>query len=1282
MPLVSTGAITLIDVNDGLNARLTSDSAQVSTLADGTGGVYTGCVTTMQVFQGAAEDSSNWAFTVAYAGGLTGSLAANTLTISGLTGDAGYADITATRVGYPSLTCRYTVVKSKQGELGPTIALLPGGPGFTFVDGVATPASQTISFTLVRKDTSLPVTFYASDGVTLSTDSTRGLLLNYLAGVPSTGAGDTAYLDVSTFGTRSQVTVTAVVGDLSTSYTVARLDRSTAEAGATRNVSRGNWANGENYAKGDMVLYGGYGWVCLVAHQSSGIVTPPTYPTTSNTYWQLTAYKGADAVTAALTASSYVVKVNQDGTLTPSSIAFTAIGQNQTGSATFTVTSGTATLTGSGDTRTMAASSLATETATVQITWNGITDSITVVKVREGTNAISIVVSNEAHVLPAETGGNVTSYTGSGTTVQVYEGSTALTASASLTTAAFRLGTVTQSPASTITVGATSYAGTTATIAQHSAMAAGTDTVTLTIPVTVYRSDGTSVVINKNQTVSKAKQGAVGNTGPTGATGAAGVRGTITTSAATAGTAWVDSQADAAISAAGGSAPLTGDIVTLFNSSVGFSQTRVRSSGGTWTTLTAIFGGDVIVNGTVATSKLIVTDTTNMVDDWSLEYGGGSWENSAKAYIATITSPRLGGSKGFVVSGNGTIQDLRYAFVDTKPGDEWYAECWIRKETATTTGTIGLYATVTLDGASPGYPTFQSLAVSSLTQGVWTKVSGTIVVPAGANRLILRPSVRNDVTSGTFTFDDFALRRRNEGSLIVDGSISSDKLSAGSVIAGKIAAAAVGANEIAAGVITASKLVVGTLNGNLVPNSQAIEGVTSWQQIEGTGGTLAQNTSWYSAGRTGFNLTKASTSVTTAYGCAAFPVKPGKTYGVRVVGGASASSGGGLYHRINYAASLPVSGYIDSGNRTSYTDLLGNGAVTTGPTEYVYSWTCPAGVFWASFAYYSWTGAATTVYFSEVEVREQNTGVFIGDGVITGTKVAASTITGTNIAGSTITGTNIAADTITAGNIAAAAITTSELAAGAVTASKIAVGDFANLLQNSDLRSGNLDGWTRLTASGGSSVTAAFGTNWPSAYGLLLFRATGNSAELSIVNGNSSFDDTNMTEGIYVAPGDQLHFEAYVWTPDTSTLTGVDVVMRTNSTTITNMTPNALTNCSNSGNLMVSNAASGFRKISGFFTNDSGAQGKAYFRFWHASTAQQNKGVYFFAPVVRRRNAGELIVDGSITATKINVVNLGAISATVGLLRTATSGARMEIESNQIRVYDSSNVMRMRMGIW
>lgn len=51
-----------------------------------------------------------------------------------------------------------------------------------------------------------------------------------------------------------------------------------------------------------------------------------------------------------------------------------------------------------------------------------------------------------------------------------------------------------------------------------------------------------------------------------------------------------------------------------------------------------------------------------------------------------------------------------------------------------------------------------------------------------------------------------------------------------------------------------------------------------------------------------------------------------------------------------------------------------------------------------------------------------------------------------------------------------------------------------------------------------------------------------------------------------------------------------------------------------------------------------------------------------------------------VTAGKISVSQLDAITATIGTLRTATSGARTEISDNVIKVYDSSNVLRVKIG--
>ena len=63
-------------------------------------------------------------------------------------------------------------------------------------------------------------------------------------------------------------------------------------------------------------------------------------------------------------------------------------------------------------------------------------------------------------------------------------------------------------------------------------------------------------------------------------------------------------------------------------------------------------------------------------------------------------------------------------------------------------------------------------------------------------------------------------------------------------------------------------------------------------------------------------------------------------------------------------------------------------------------------------------------------------------------------------------------------------------------------------------------------------------------------------------------------------------------------------------------------------------------------------------------------------------SVGNTALAGGITAAKLSVTSLSAITATIGTLRTATTGARVEIKDNIIEVYDSANTLRVRLGIW
>lgn len=60
----------------------------------------------------------------------------------------------------------------------------------------------------------------------------------------------------------------------------------------------------------------------------------------------------------------------------------------------------------------------------------------------------------------------------------------------------------------------------------------------------------------------------------------------------------------------------------------------------------------------------------------------------------------------------------------------------------------------------------------------------------------------------------------------------------------------------------------------------------------------------------------------------------------------------------------------------------------------------------------------------------------------------------------------------------------------------------------------------------------------------------------------------------------------------------------------------------------------------------------------------------------------KMLAAKAVTADKLAVTSLSAITARIGKLETATSGARTVIQDNLIQVFDSNNMLRVRMGVW
>lgn len=86
---------------------------------------------------------------------------------------------------------------------------------------------------------------------------------------------------------------------------------------------------------------------------------------------------------------------------------------------------------------------------------------------------------------------------------------------------------------------------------------------------------------------------------------------------------------------------------------------------------------------------------------------------------------------------------------------------------------------------------------------------------------------------------------------------------------------------------------------------------------------------------------------------------------------------------------------------------------------------------------------------------------------------------------------------------------------------------------------------------------------------------------------------------------------------------------------------------------------------------------------WQASVATTDlTGQITAAQITALTITANELAAGAVTAAKIAVSSLSAITATIGTLRTATTGARVEISDNLIQVFDSAGTVRVKLGLF
>lgn len=478
---------------------------------------------------------------------------------------------------------------------------------------------------------------------------------------------------------------------------------------------------------------------------------------------------------------------------------------------------------------------------------------------------------------------------------------------------------------------------------------------------------------------------------------------------------------------------------------------------------TGTLNADRIGANTITTIKIAVGDFINYAS-WKDKTAATSpftkrnspWSIDTTVYRTSKASYKFTGT---------AEANMTEIVIPVNIGEEIYAEFWYKTDSGWTCNTSN--SKLRFGSSSGGLLT--QFAVSATAQTSWTKVSGTYKVTNSTGPYISVSFNMSGTAAGkSIWIDDITIKKRTTGELIVDGAITTNKLSAnavtadkisagaittakitaGAITSGTIAAGAITADKISAGAVTAAKLSVGN-GGNLYATGydtfENIPNVANqiYYQKSGTAAVSIDTSTAYYGTRclkivsTGTDSYVHLGSSTNGYGC--IPVIAGKTYIVSVWLKASAKTTAQLY----------VIGHTAKNNSNS------QHTGTTATAENV--WT-RAYLRYTAISTYPYISIrvdndtnGTTLWVDAIQVetgtQSQTPSEFspAGSTVINGARIVTGSITANSIAASAITTDKLAANSITAAKIASGAITADKISAGAVTAAKISVTDLKAL---------------------------------------------------------------------------------------------------------------------------------------------------------------------------------------------------------------------------------------------
>ncbi|MDX3929233.1 MAG: hypothetical protein QHC90_25955 [Shinella sp.] len=467
-------------------------------------------------------------------------------------------------------------------------------------------------------------------------------------------------------------------------------------------------------------------------------------------------------------------------------------------------------------------------------------------------------------------------------------------------------------------------------------------------------------------------------------------------------------------------------------------------------------------------------------------------------------------------------------------------------------------------------------------------------------------------------------------------AVTADKLAANSVVAGKIAAAAVSATEVAAGAIIASKIAVMDLS-NLVSgdllDGQAW-GLPKADWLIGTSSSGSDEFQRYIRWSGTFNG-GANAFVSDIYS-ARFSAMPGQQYAlggkVRAFGGSTGNARLAIWWYDKDGTAISSSTFLNADINVSQATTVAANVIVVAPSNAV------EGAVQVRAAADASGSASGGFLFRSIYVRRAASAELIVDGSVVAEKIAANAVTTAKIAAGAVTANEIAAGAITAIKIAAGTITgdklaantigANQIAANAITAKQLVLTDFSNLIPDNLLQDASVWGGSQSNfaiAAGGVNETAERVWRWAGDS-----PGAANGFVADVYTARFPIDPTKQyafggTYRTWAASNGGASTRLYYYDAAGTALS---------STTVAEFAVGGTT---------------AERTYSRMVTPPAGAVSAALqLRRARDASGNCSGNVFWYNTFARVAVNAEFIVDGAITADKLNVNSLSAITANFG----------------------------------